>query len=93
MVDAGAFGSVAKCIDWQMGRIVALKISKNKKKDRDNAWLEAKRLNEIKVHQRQSTEKNQIVEILDSFTFRQHYVIVFELLNINLYKWIRTSNI
>ena len=35
-------------------------------------------------------DKYGIVRMLDSFYFRRHYVIVFELLDVNLYKYIKT---
>ena len=37
--------------------------------------------------QSDDAEKNGIVRMLDSFIFRHHFVIVFELLDINLCTW------
>ena len=45
IIDAGAFGQVVRCIDMKDGgRSVAVKISKSKKQDTDNARVEAKLL-------------------------------------------------
>ena len=48
-IDQGAFGQVVKCIDYKdpNHRIVAAKISKNKKFDVDNANVEIKLLNKM----------------------------------------------
>ena len=56
MVDAGAFGSVVKCIDKKEGKVVAVKISKNKDKDRESAFKEAKLLKEINDYQQINAE-------------------------------------
>jgi hypothetical protein len=49
IVDKGAFGQVVKCIDLkENGKEVALKISRNKKFDLDNAQVEYKILNSLK---------------------------------------------
>ena len=49
LIDAGAFGQVMKCIDFKDPgqRIVAAKISKNKKFDLDNANVEIKILEQL----------------------------------------------
>ena len=88
IIDAGAFGQVVKCIDMKddSGRPLAIKISKNKKKETDNARVEAKLLKRILG---KDPDKYGIVKMYDSFCFRRHFLIVFELLDINLYKYIK----
>ena len=87
IIDAGAFGQVVKCIDMKdSGRPLAIKLSKNKKKETDNARVEAKLLKRILG---KDPDKYGIVTMIDSFYFRRHFVIVFELLDINLYKYIK----
>ena len=87
IIDAGAFGQVVRCIDMKDGgRIVAVKISKNRKQDTDNACVEARLLNRILG---KDPDKYGIVKMFDSFYFRRHYIIVFELLSMNLYKYIK----
>ena len=65
---------------------VALKISRNKKFDVDNASVEIKILQALKKND--PTDKHGVVKIIDSFPFRKHYVLVFELLDVNLYRYI-----
>ena len=87
VIDAGAFGQVVRCIDMKDGgRSVAVKISKNKKQDTDNASVEAKLLARILG---KDPDKYGIVKMFDSFYFRRHFIIAFELLDINLYKYIK----
>ena len=87
IIDAGAFGQVVRCIDMKLGgKIVAVKISKNKKQETDNASVEAKLLHRILG---KDPDKYGIVKMFESFYFRRHYIIVFELLGMNLYKYIK----
>ena len=87
IIDAGAFGQVVRCIDMKdSGRPVAIKISKNKKQETDNARVEAKLLKRILG---KDPDKYGIVKMFDSFYFRRHFIIVFELLDLNLYKYIK----
>jgi serine/threonine protein kinase len=82
---------VVRCFDIKEGgRDVAIKISRNKKFDVDNAQVEFKILTAIKLHD--PTDSSGIVRVIDSFPFRKHLVIVFELLGVNLYKHIRSQS-
>ena len=82
VIDQGAFGQVVKCIDMREGgREVALKLSKNKKSETDNAAVEAKLLTKILG---KDPDKYCIVKMMDHFYFRKHFVIVFELLDMKL---------
>lgn len=69
------------------GKEVAVKISRNKKFDVDNAMVEVRILEALKS--KDPHDKSGIVKILDNFNFRRHMVIVFELLGSNLYRYIR----
>lgn len=86
IIDAGAFGQVCMCHDIKNGLDVALKISKNKKAEVENAAVEAKLLKKILGN---DPDKFGIVKMLDYFPFRHHFVIVFECLDMNLYKYIK----
>lgn len=68
------------------GKTVAIKLSKSKKQDTDNACVEAKLLKRILG---KDPDKFGIVKMYDSFYFRRHFIIVFELLDINLYRYIK----
>lgn len=63
---------------------MALKISRNKKFDTDNAHVEFKLLQTLNT--RDPHDQKGVVRVLDSFSFRKHVVLVFELLGVNLYK-------
>ena len=91
IVDKGAFGQVVKCIDMKEGgKEVAIKISRNKKFDVDNAQVEVKILEQLKA--KDPTDKYGVVRIIDSFQFRKHMVLVFELLDMNLYRYMRSDS-
>lgn len=81
---------MVRCIDLKEGgRDVALKISRNKKFDVENAQVEFKILKALK--EKDPTDCHGIVRIIDSFPFRKHVVLVFELLGINLYKHMKAE--
>lgn len=93
-IDAGAFGTVIRCKDMKdkNQKVVAVKISKNKKFDIDNANVEIKILKKLQAGNTVDNEgKDCIVDIIDSFKFRQHVVIVFECLGCNLYKYMQSN--
>ena len=68
--------------------MIAVKISKNKKFDVDNANVEIRILDKLGMGNAADNEgKDGLVEYIDSFQFRQHVVIIFECLGFNLYKY------
>lgn len=69
------------------GKELALKISRNKKFDFDNASIEYKILTSLK--DKDQTDGCGIVRVMGKFPFRKHMVLVFELLGLNLYKHMR----
>jgi hypothetical protein len=69
------------------GKEVALKISRNKKFDFDNASVEFKILSKLKA--KDPTDKYGVVRVIEYFPFRKHMVIVTELLGMNIYKFMR----
>ena len=71
------------------GRQVAIKISKNRKQETDNAKVEAKLLKRILG---KDPDRYGIVKMFGSFDFRRYFIIVFELLDVNLYKYIKQPN-
>lgn len=68
------------------GKSVAVKISKNVKSEVENAAIEAKLLKQILG---KDPDKHGVVKMIDNFKFRNHYIITFELLGINLFKFIK----
>lgn len=85
-LDAGAFGSVFKCIDKKTNQYVAIKISSDKREETLNAKVEARLLKQISF-----SGSKELISMLDHFKFRYFYVIVFELLHTNLYKQIKLT--
>ena len=69
---------------------MAIKISRNKKFDVENAQVEIKIL--ITLKGQDPTDWYGFVKIIDSFHFRKHMVLVFELLGTNLYRYIRCDS-
>jgi hypothetical protein len=68
----GSFGQTLKCIDHKKQQLVAVKIIKSQKKLYQQAILEVKVLKYIKDHDTEG--KANVVQILDSFIFRNHVV-------------------
>ena len=72
-----------------VGKVVAIKIGKNSKSDIDNAQIESRFLQKIGS---QDPDKHRIIKIVDSLFFRRHYLIVTEVLDINLYEYLKGRN-
>ncbi|CDW76667.1 serine threonine protein kinase [Stylonychia lemnae] len=86
----GSFGQALKCYDYKTNQFVALKIIRNKKRFHHQAGVELKILQYLKDHD--PDDVNNIIRIKDHCIFRQHLIISFELLNINLYEFIKNNN-
>lgn len=78
----GTFGQVVKCFDHCLKELVAIKIVKNKSKLTKQSTIEIKILNAV-------TDCDGIVRLKDSFVFRSHICMVFEILQMNLYEFSR----
>jgi dual specificity tyrosine-phosphorylation-regulated kinase 2/3/4 len=87
----GSFGQVVKCLDHRTKQQVAVKIIRNEKRFHRQGKIEVKVLEHIKKYD--SEGKNCMIFIVDSFIFRRHLCITFELLNINLYELIKSNNL
>lgn len=68
------------------GKEVAIKFAKNT--DKTNPAVEAKLLRVIADN---DPDESNLVKMIDNFSFRDHYVIVFELLNTNLYNYYKAK--
>ena len=90
IIDKGSFGQVVCCTDLAdpNERIVAAKIGKNKKFDVDNANVEIRLLEKLRAPLEEDNEGHDcLVHMVDSFRFRQHVIIIFACLSLNLYKY------
>ena len=80
----GAFGQVVKAFDHKMQEYVAIKVVRNNEKFKKQAMCEVKILEHL-LREDKNNEGN-VVHVKDSFMFRGHVCIVFELLSNNLYE-------
>jgi len=86
----GSFGQVIKAFDHKKKCEVAIKIIRNKQRFHKQALIEVKVLAHIREHDPHN-DKNT-VRMLSHFYFRDHICIVFEVLSINLYEFIKNNN-
>ena len=85
----GSFGQVCKCLDHKNKEVIALKIIKNKKRFHKQGLIEVRILQHLKDED--PGDSYHIVRIKQSFLFRNHLCITFELLSMNLYEFIKLS--
>ncbi|KAL4418786.1 hypothetical protein ABPG77_005500 [Micractinium sp. CCAP 211/92] len=86
----GSFGQVLRCIDHAHGQPVALKMIRSKRRFQKQAAIEAGILALLK--EKDPDDAVNIVRCHESFTFRNHLCITFELLSINLYEYVKANN-
>lgn len=86
----GSFGQVVRTYDYKSASYSACKMIRNKKRFHHQALVEVKILEQLKERDVENT--SNIVHMLDSFYFRNHLCITFELLSINLYEFIKNNN-
>lgn len=89
LLGKGSFGQVCKCLDHKNKEIVALKIIKNKKRFHKQGMVEVRLLQHLKDED--PSESYHIVRVKQSFLFRNHLCITFELLSMNLYEFIKLN--
>ncbi|XP_030637519.1 dual specificity protein kinase CLK4b isoform X2 [Chanos chanos] len=86
----GAFGKVVECVDhFREGTRVALKIVKNEERYREAAMSEVDVLKE--VNSLDSEERFACVRMLDWFDHHGHICIVFELLGLSTYDFLKEN--
>ncbi|OLN86484.1 Dual specificity protein kinase pom1 [Colletotrichum chlorophyti] len=85
----GSFGQVVRCIDHKTGVLVAVKIIRNKKRFHQQALVEVNILQ--KLREWDPKNKHSMVNFTHSFYFRGHLCISTELLDMNLYEFIKAN--
>ncbi|TAQ87838.1 hypothetical protein B7494_g3852 [Chlorociboria aeruginascens] len=86
----GSFGQVVRCIDHKTGVLVAIKIIRNKKRFHQQALVEVNILKKLREWDPQN--KHSMVNFVQSFYFRGHLCISTELLDMNLYEFIKSNS-
>ncbi|XP_066996394.1 dual specificity tyrosine-phosphorylation-regulated kinase 2 [Anabrus simplex] len=89
VIGKGSFGQVVKAYDHKNHEHVALKMVRNEKRFHRQAQEEIRILEHLRKQDKENTMN--IIHIYDSFTFRNHMCITFELLSINLYELIKKN--
>ncbi|EQK99190.1 serine/threonine protein kinase [Ophiocordyceps sinensis CO18] len=84
----GSFGQVVRCIDHKLGVLVAIKIIRNKKRFHQQALVEVNILQ--KLREWDPKNRHSMVSFTQHFYFRGHLCISTELLDMNLYEFIKT---
>ncbi|KAI8869155.1 kinase-like protein [Ramicandelaber brevisporus] len=86
----GSFGQVMRAIDHASGKHVAIKVIKNRTRFHEQALVEVKLLECVTRWDRDGS--HSLVQMYDHFYFRRHLCIVFELLSLNLYEYLKANN-
>ncbi|XP_023818526.1 dual specificity protein kinase CLK2 [Oryzias latipes] len=86
----GAFGRVMKCLDKRKDEFVAVKILRNFENSYETARLEIAVLEEI--NSLDDDNKFACVRMLDWFKHKRHVCIVFELLGLSTFEFLRQND-
>lgn len=87
---SGTFGQVVKCQNIKTKELIALKVIKNKPAYYNQSLIEVEILDQINTHF-DPRGTHHIVRMKDSFVFRNHLCIGFEILSVNLYELIKQN--
>jgi serine/threonine protein kinase len=90
MLGSGSFGKVLKVADHKENQEFAVKIIKNKPRFNEQAREEVQILEYLK--NRNFDNSFNVIHLLDSFQFRGHTCLKFELLGMNLYQYLKVNN-
>lgn len=89
VIGKGSFGQVVKVYDHKTQGYVAIKMVRNEKRFHRQAAEEIRILEHLK---KQDKDNNyNIIHMLESFQFRNHICITFELLSMNLYELVKKN--
>ncbi|KAI9476247.1 MAG: kinase-like domain-containing protein [Benjaminiella poitrasii] len=91
LLGSGTFGQVVKCRDTLTNEMVGIKVIKNKPAYTKQSLIEVDIL-EYLNHVSDPYDEHNILRLYDSFMFRNHLCLVFELLSINLYELLKQNH-
>ena len=89
LLGKGSFGQVMKVYDHKFQTHIALKMVRNEKRFHRQAQEEIRILDHLRKHDKDSS--HNLVHMVDSFQFRNHVCMTFELLSMNLYELIKKN--
>lgn len=89
IIGKGSFGQVARVYDHKLRQYVALKMVRNEKRFHHQAAEEIRILEHLKKQDKNGSMN--VIHMLESFTFRNHVCMAFELLSIDLYELIKKN--
>ncbi|KAK2964115.1 putative DYRK-family kinase pom1 [Blattamonas nauphoetae] len=84
-IGSAAFSKAVECDDLETGDVVCMKVIKNNKEYFDQSIDEIKLLSYVNRHD--PDDRFHIVRMLDFFYFKEHLIIMCELLKQNLYEF------
>ena len=90
LLGRGSFGQVCKCFDYKSKQLVAVKLIKNKRRYHSQAEIEIKILTALK--RKDPDRLKNVIHIEESFFFRKHVCISFELLSNSLYDLLKSNS-
>ncbi|KAL4503328.1 hypothetical protein ABPG72_000934 [Tetrahymena utriculariae] len=93
MLGKGTFGQVAKCSKNGTNDLFAVKVIKNRPAYFQQAKNEILLLRVLNKQEEQNGENYQkrIVNLVDFFVFRNHFCLVFEMLELSLYDYLKNT--
>lgn len=89
VIGKGSFGQVVKAYDHKTHGHIALKMVRNEKRFHRQAQEEIRILEHLCKQDKDNV--HNIVHMVETFTFRNHICITFELLSMNLYELIKKN--
>ena len=90
LLGKGNFGIVLRCFDHKMQTHRAVKIIRNNKSMNDRSLAEVKILEHLRACD--PADGSNIVQMYETFNFRGHLCITFEVLSMSLYDFAKSTN-
>lgn len=86
----GTFGQVVKCQNMVTKEVVAVKVIKNKPAYLNQSMMEVSILEHIQQHV-DIHDSHNLLRLKDKFVHKEHLCLVFELLSMNLYEFVKKN--